>query len=277
MQEVRQHLPTIYFKIRYMDDKNKSLEEFNRLLNIIDELRLKCPWDMKQTNESLRKLTIEETYELADAISSGSNDGIRNELGDLMLHLVFYAKIGSENGCFTMTDVLEGINRKLIYRHPHVFGDVKVSGASEVEENWEQLKIIENKGYKPVLSGVPSSLPAIIKANRIQEKVRGVGFDWEKREEIWDKVLEEISELKAEIENHDTQSIESELGDVLFSIINAARLYDIDPEAALEKTNRKFIKRFNYLEKETLTKGKSLHDMSLDEMNEIWEKAKKED
>lgn len=260
-----------------MNDKNKSLEEFNRLLNIIDELRSKCPWDMKQTNESLRKLTIEETYELADAISSGSNDAIRNELGDLMLHLVFYAKIGEENGSFTMTDVLEGINRKLIYRHPHVFGDVKVSGASEVEENWEQLKIIENKEYKPVLSGVPSSLPAIIKANRIQEKVRGVGFDWEKREEIWDKVLEEISELKAEIENHDTQSIESELGDVLFSIINAARLYDIDPEAALEKTNRKFIKRFNYLEKETITKGKSLHDISLDEMNEIWEKAKEED
>jgi MazG family protein len=277
MPEVKQHLPTTYFKNGYMDNRNKSLEEFNRLLNIIDELRLKCPWDMKQTNESLRKLTIEETYELADAISSGSNDGIRNELGDLMLHLVFYAKIGSENGNFTMTDVLEGINRKLIYRHPHVFGDVKVSGASEVEENWEQLKIIENKGYKPVLSGVPSSLPAIIKANRIQEKVRGVGFDWEKREEIWDKVLEEISELKAEIENHDTQSIESELGDVLFSIINAARLYDIDPEAALEKTNRKFIKRFNYLEKETLTKGKSLHDMSLEEMNEIWERAKKED
>jgi MazG family protein len=260
-----------------MNDKNKSLEEFNRLLNIIDELRLKCPWDKKQTNESLRKLTIEETYELADAISSGSDDGIRNELGDLMLHLVFYAKIGAEKGTFTMTDVLEGINKKLIYRHPHVFGDVKVSGASEVEENWEQLKIIENKGYKPVLSGVPASLPAIIKANRIQEKVRGVGFDWEKREEIWDKVMEEIKELKAEIENHDTQSIEAELGDVLFSIINAARLYDIDPEAALEKTNRKFIKRFNYLEKETLKKGKSLHDMSLDEMNEIWEKAKKED
>jgi MazG family protein len=260
-----------------MNDKNKSLEEFNRLLNIIDELRLKCPWDMKQTNESLRKLTIEETYELADAISSGSNDGIRNELGDLMLHLVFYAKIGAENGNFTMTDVLEGINRKLIYRHPHVFGDVMVSGASEVEENWEQLKMTENKEYKPVLSGVPSSLPAIIKANRIQEKVRGVGFDWEKREEIWDKVLEEISELKAEIENHNTQSIESELGDVLFSIINAARLYDIDPEAALEKTNRKFIKRFNYLENETLLKGKSLHDMSLDEMNEIWERAKEED
>jgi MazG family protein len=260
-----------------MNDKSKSLEEFNRLLNIIDELRLKCPWDMKQTNESLRKLTIEETYELADAISSGSDDGIRNELGDLMLHLVFYSKIGDEKGTFTMSDVLEGINKKLIYRHPHVFGDVKVSGASEVEENWEQLKIVENKGYKPVLSGVPSSLPAIIKANRIQEKVRGVGFDWEKREQIWDKVAEEISELKEEIENHDHHAIESELGDVLFSIINAARLYDIDPEAALEKTNRKFIKRFNYLEEETLKKGKSLHDMSLDEMNEIWEKAKEED
>lgn len=260
-----------------MNDKNNSLEEFKRLLGIIDELRVKCPWDMKQTNESLRKLTIEETYELADAISSGSTEGIKNELGDLMLHLVFYAKIASENGLFSMTEVLQGINKKLIYRHPHVFGDVKVSGASEVEENWEQLKIIENKGYKPVLSGVPASLPAIIKANRIQEKVRGVGFDWENREQIWEKVQEELAELKTEIENHDTASIESELGDVLFSIINAARLYDIDPEAALEKTNRKFIKRFNYLENETLKKGVSLHDMSLDEMNVIWEKAKKED
>jgi MazG family protein len=260
-----------------MDDKNKSLEEFNRLLGIIDELRTKCPWDMKQTNESLRKLTIEETYELADAIFSGSDEGIKNELGDLMLHIVFYAKIGSEKGLFSMTDVLEGINKKLIYRHPHVFGDVIVSGASEVEENWEQLKIVEHKGYKPVLSGVPTSLPAIIKANRIQEKVRGIGFDWEKRDQIWDKVMEEINELKEEIENHNTESIESELGDVLFSIINAARLYEIDPEAALEKTNRKFIKRFNFLENETLKKGKSLHEMSLDEMNEIWERAKKED
>jgi len=260
-----------------MNDREKSLEEFNRLLDIIDELRVKCPWDMKQTNDSLRKLTIEETYELAESISSGNDAGIKNELGDIMLHIVFYAKIGSEKGLFTMADVLEGINNKLIYRHPHVFGDVKVSGASEVEENWEQLKIREEKGYKPVLSGVPSSLPAIIKANRIQEKVRGVGFDWEKREQIWDKVQEEISELKEEIENHNTESIESELGDVLFSIINASRLYGIDPEAALEKTNRKFIKRFNYLEKETLKKGISLHDMSLDEMNVIWEEAKKED
>jgi XTP/dITP diphosphohydrolase len=260
-----------------MNDRNKSLKEFDRLLDIIDELRLKCPWDMKQTNESLRKLTIEETYELAESISSGNDEGIKNELGDIMLHIVFYAKIGSEKGIFTMADVLEGINNKLTYRHPHVFGDVKVTGASEVEENWEQLKIKEDNGYKPVLSGVPSSLPAIIKANRIQEKVRGVGFDWENREQIWDKVLEEISELKVEIDNHDTESIESELGDVLFSIINASRLYGIDPEAALEKTNRKFIKRFNYLEKETLIKGVSLHDMSLDEMNIIWEKAKNED
>jgi len=260
-----------------MNDKNKSLEEFSRLLSIIDELRIKCPWDMKQTNNSLRKLTIEETYELADAIFSGSDEGIKNELGDLMLHIVFYARIGSEKGAFTMADVLEGINTKLIYRHPHVFSDVEVSGASEVEENWEQLKMKENDDYKPVLSGVPSSLPAIVKANRIQEKVRGVGFDWEKREQIWDKVLEEITELKEEINIRDTDTIESELGDVLFSIINASRLYGIDPEAALEKTNRKFIKRFNYLEKETLTKGISLHDMSLDEMNVIWEKAKKED
>jgi MazG family protein len=260
-----------------MNDRKKSLEEFNRLLDIIDELRVKCPWDMKQSNDSLRKLTIEETYELAESISSGNDAGIKNELGDIMLHIVFYAKIGSEKGAFTMADVLEGINNKLTYRHPHVFGDVKVSGASEVEQNWEQLKIREDKGYKPVLSGVPSSLPAIIKANRIQEKVRGVGFDWEKREQIWDKVQEEISELKEEIENHNTESIESELGDVLFSIINASRLYGIDPEAALEKTNRKFIKRFNYLEKETLKKGISLHDMSLDEMNVIWEEAKKED
>jgi MazG family protein len=260
-----------------MNDKNKSLEQFSRLLDIIDELRVKCPWDMKQTNESLRKLTIEETYELAESISSGSDEGIRNELGDLMLHIVFYAKIGSEKGAFTMAEVLEGINNKLVYRHPHVFGDVKVSGASQVEENWEHLKIRENNGYKPVLSGVPASLPAIVKANRIQEKVRGVGFDWEKREQIWDKILEEIAELKEEIKNRDSEAIESELGDVLFSIINASRLYGIDPEAALEKTNRKFIRRFNYLEKETLLKGISLKDMSLDEMNVIWEEAKKED
>jgi len=260
-----------------MTDKERGCEEFRRLLEIIDELRTRCPWDMKQTNESLRKLTIEETYELAEAILSGNNEGIKNELGDLMLHIVFYAHIGTEKNLFSMSDVLKGINEKLIYRHPHVFGDVKVSGASEVEQNWEHLKIKENSGYNTVLSGVPASLPAIIKANRIQEKVRGVGFDWEKREQIWDKVIEELIELKQEVVNRNTQSIESELGDVLFSIINASRLYGIDPEAALEKTNRKFIKRFNYLEKETISKGRSLHDMSLDEMNVIWEEAKKED
>lgn len=260
-----------------MTDREKSLKEFNRLLDIINELREKCPWDKKQTNESLRKLTIEETYELSESIFSGSDEGIRNELGDLMLHIVFYARIGSEKGSFTMADVLEGINNKLVYRHPHVFGDVKVDNASEVEKNWEHLKIKEENGYKPVLSGVPASLPAIVKANRIQEKVRGVGFDWEKREQIWDKVQEEISELSNEITNHNTESIESELGDVIFSIINASRLYGIDPEAALEKTNRKFIRRFNFLESQTLKKGISLHNMSLDEMNVIWEEAKKDD
>ncbi len=238
-----------------MNDKKKSAEEFVKLLDIIDKLRATCPWDMKQTNESLRKLTIEETYELAEAIFSKNDEGIRNELGDLMLHIVFYAKIGSEKNLFDMADVLKGINEKLVYRHPHVFGDVKVSGASEVEKNWEHLKIKENNGYKPVLSGVPSSLPAIVKANRIQEKVRGVGFDWEKREQIWDKVLEEITELKKEVDENNREEIESELGDVMFSLINASRLYGIDPEAALEKTNRKFIKRFNYLENETMKKG----------------------
>jgi MazG family protein len=260
-----------------MDDKKRSTEEFEKLLSIMDRLRESCPWDMKQTFETLRKLTIEETYELADAITSSNDEGIRNELGDLMLHLAFYAKIGSERGSFSMTDVLKGINEKLIYRHPHVFSDVKVSGPAEVLENWEKLKIREDNGYKPVLSGVPSSMPAIVKANRIQEKVRGVGFDWEKPEQIWDKILEEINELKNEIQDRNIAKIESELGDVMFSIINASRLYEIDPEAALEKTNRKFIKRFNYLEDQTLKKGISLHDMSLDEMNVIWEEAKKED
>ena len=260
-----------------MTNTDPRLEEFRRLLDILEELRAKCPWDMKQTNESLRKLTIEETYELADAIITGNESGIRDELGDLMLHIVFYAIIGKEKGTFTIEDVLKGINEKLIYRHPHVFSDISVSNAREVEENWEKLKMRENHSYKPVLSGVPSSLPATVKANRIQEKVRGVGFDWEKREQIWDKVLEEVIELKEEVNRGNTDRIESELGDVFFSLINASRLYNIDPEAALEKTNRKFIKRFNYLEKQTLEKGRSLHDMTLDEMNVIWEEAKKED
>jgi len=258
--------------------KEKAIAEFTRLLDIIDELRLKCPWDQKQTNQTLRKLTIEETYELADAILKDDNDAICKELGDLMLHVVFYAKIGSENNIFDMGDVLESINNKLIYRHPHVFGDVSVTrGAREVEENWEQLKTNEHSEYKPVLSGVPSSLPATVKANRIQEKVRGVGFDWETREQIWDKVTEELDELKEEVAAGRVTDIESELGDLFFSIINAARLYEIDPEAALEKTNRKFIGRFNYLEQQTLARGLSLRDMTLDEMNVIWEEAKQYD
>jgi len=258
--------------------KEKAIAEFARLLDIIDELRLKCPWDQKQTNQTLRKLTIEETYELADAILKEDNDAISGELGDLMLHVVFYAKIGSENNVFDMSDVLGNINNKLVYRHPHVFGDVSVSrGAREVEENWEQLKMNEHSEYKPVLSGVPSSLPATIKANRIQEKVRGVGFDWESREQIWDKVTEELDELKEEVIAGRNIDIESELGDLFFSLINAARLYEIDPEAALEKTNRKFISRFNYLEQKTLARGLSLRDMTLDEMNVIWEEAKQYD
>ncbi|HVN58785.1 MAG TPA: nucleoside triphosphate pyrophosphohydrolase [Bacteroidales bacterium] len=260
-----------------MTEKDPRLDEFRRLLDILDELRAKCPWDMKQTNESLRKLTIEETFELADAIIENNDLEICGELGDIMLHIAFYSKIGSEKGTFDIADVLRGINNKLIYRHPHVFGDVTVSGSSEVEKNWEKLKMNEKEEYKPVLSGVPGSLPAMIKANRIQEKVRGVGFDWEVREQVWDKVAEEISELKHEVLNGKKEAIESEFGDVLFSLVNAARLYEIDPEAALERTNRKFMKRFNYLERETLGKGKSLHDMTLDEMNEIWEKAKEED
>lgn len=260
-----------------MNDKKKSVEEFEKLLNIMDKLRASCPWDRKQTFNTLRKLTIEETYELAEAILSQNDEAVRNELGDLMLHLVFYAKIGDEKGSFDIYDVLKGINEKLVYRHPHVFGDVKVKEAREVEENWEQLKIREKNGYKPVLSGVPPSLPAMIKANRIQEKVRGVGFDWEKKEQIWDKVREEIDELRDEIINNNKDNIESEIGDLIFSVINAARLYDIDPETALEKTNRKFIRRFNYLEKKTIKKGIPLQDMTLDEMNAIWEEAKGEE
>ncbi|HNY58093.1 MAG TPA: nucleoside triphosphate pyrophosphohydrolase [Bacteroidales bacterium] len=258
--------------------KEKAIREFARLLDIMDELRTKCPWDKKQTNQTLRKLTIEETYELADAILQDDNDGIRKELGDLMLHVTFYAKIGSEKELFDMGDVLEGINNKLVYRHPHVFGDVNVTrGAREVEENWEKLKMTEHTEYKPVLSGVPVSLPATIKANRIQEKVRGVGFDWNSREQIWDKVTEELDELKQAIASGRKVNIESELGDLFFSLINAARLYEIDPESALEKTNRRFMKRFNYLEQKTLAKNLSLHDLTLDEMNEIWEEAKQFD
>lgn len=251
---------------------DQRLAEFKRLLEIMDELREKCPWDKIQTLETLRNLTLEEAYELADAITKNDHDDIKKELGDLLLHIVFYAKIGSETKSFDIRDVIESINNKLIYRHPHVFGNVKVADENEVKENWEHLKISESN--KTVLSGVPVSLPALIKANRIQDKVKGVGFDWEEKTQIWEKVMEELKELKDEIHKSDQDKIESEFGDLFFSLVNAARLYGVDPETALEKTNRKFTKRFNYLESKTMSVGRSLKSMSLDEMNVIWEEAK---
>jgi XTP/dITP diphosphohydrolase len=254
---------------------NKKLDAFARLLNIMDELREKCPWDKEQTLETLRKLTIEETYELADAILNNDLNGIKKELGDLMLHIVFYAKIGSEKGAFDMADVLNSINEKLVYRHPHVFGDVDVANSREVEQNWESLKLKEKGGNRSVLEGVPAALPALIKANRIQEKVSGVGFDWEYREQVWDKVKEEINELSVEIDQVDQDKIEGEFGDLFFALVNAARLYGIDPETALERTNLKFIRRFNYLESQTMQKGMDLKQMSLAEMDVFWDEAKR--
>jgi len=260
-----------------MTDYKKSLPEFERLLKIMDDLRAGCPWDKEQTNESLRILTIEETYELADAILNNDSDEIKKELGDLLLHIVFYAKLGEEKKQFDINDVLKSINEKLIYRHPHIYGDVKVNDANDVKENWESLKLKEGK-EKRVLEGVPKSLPALVKANRIQDKVKGVGFDWEEKRQIWEKVEEELNEVKDELnKSNNKEKIEAEFGDLLFSMINAARLYGIDPENALERTNKKFTKRFNYLEDKTIRNGKSLHDMSLDEMNIIWEEAKKFD
>jgi len=251
-------------------NSNKS---FSRLLDIMDELRAKCPWDKKQTIESLRHLTIEETYELADAILENNMADIRKELGDILLHIVFYAKIASETGDFDITDVIDGICDKLIFRHPHVFGEVHVNDAEDVKTNWENLKIKE--GNRSILAGVPKSLPAIVKAHRIQDKARAVGFDWDEREQVWDKIEEELGELKEEIRKMDAEKMESEFGDFLFSMVNAARLYGIDPEAALERTNKKFIQRFNYLEQQTIKAGRPLTSMTLEEMDVIWEEAKK--
>lgn len=254
---------------------DKRLAAFERLLNIMDELREKCPWDKEQTTESLKTMTIEEVYELADAIDRKDSSDIKKELGDLMLHIVFYSKIGQEKGDFNIEDVLTGITEKLIYRHPHVFSNVKADNPDEVSKNWEELKLKEKDGNSTVLGGIPASLPALVKANRIQQKARGVGFDWEVREQVWDKITEELNELKYEVEANDQDKMEAEFGDTLFSIINAARLYGINPENALERTNRKFIQRFNYLESQTIKKGRSLKDMSLAEMEEIWQEAKK--
>jgi XTP/dITP diphosphohydrolase len=253
---------------------DKRLQAFQHLLEIMDDLRAKCPWDKKQTLESLRHLTIEETYELTDAILDNNLDEIKGELGDLMLHIVFYAKIGNEQGAFDIADVLEGINDKLIKRHPHIYGDVTAETAEEVKDNWEKIKLKEGK--KRVLAGVPKSLPAMIKAYRIQDKVKGVGFDWEEPHQVWDKVQEELEELKREVENDgSSKKTEEEFGDLLFALINYARFIGVNPENALERTNKKFIKRFEHLEEQAKKAGKDMKRMNLAEMDVFWNEAKK--
>lgn len=251
----------------------EKLKAFERLLIIMDELREQCPWDKKQTIESLRHLTIEETYELGDAILEKDMTNLKKELGDVLLHIVFYARIASETNDFNITDVINSLCDKLVHRHPHIYGDVKVENEQQVKENWEKLKLKE--GNKSVLSGVPKSLPALVKASRIQEKARAVGFDWDNQQQVWDKVEEELSEFKHEVDSKSPQEkIEDEFGDVLFSLINYARFIGVNPEDALERTNKKFIKRFQYLETEAGKKGKQLSDMTLAEMDEYWNKAK---
>ncbi|WP_321332748.1 nucleoside triphosphate pyrophosphohydrolase [uncultured Bacteroides sp.] len=259
-----------------MHTKEEKMEAFGRFLDILDELRVKCPWDRKQTNESLRPNTIEETYELCDALMRDDKKEICKELGDVLLHVGFYAKIGSETGDFDMKDVCDRLCEKLIYRHPHVFGEVKAETAGQVSDNWEQLKLKEKDGNKSVLSGVPAALPSLIKAYRMQDKARHVGFDWQEKEQVWDKVKEEFDELQAEIAVMDKDKAEGEFGDLFFSIINAARLYGIDPDNALERTNQKFIRRFNYLEERTIKVSRNLKDMTLEEMDVFWEEAKKQ-
>ncbi|MDH6306662.1 MazG family protein [Parabacteroides sp. PF5-5] len=257
-----------------MNTREEQLKAFGRLLDVLDELRVKCPWDRKQTNESLRSNTIEETYELCDAIIRDDNEEIKKELGDLLLHITFYAKIGEEKGAFDIKSVCDAICEKLIFRHPHVFGDATADTSKQVEQSWEQIKLKEKGGNKTVLEGVPAGLPSVVKAHRIQDKARNVGFDWEQREQVWDKVQEEFNELKAEIDQVDADQMENEFGDLFFSLINAARLYKINPDNALERTNQKFIRRFNYLEDHTIKEGRPLKDMSLEEMDKIWDEAK---
>ncbi|MDA7707385.1 nucleoside triphosphate pyrophosphohydrolase [Flavobacteriaceae bacterium] len=256
-----------------MTNRADQLQAFDRLLTIMDQLREQCPWDQKQTMETLRSLTIEETYELGDAILDQDLKEVKNELGDLLLHIVFYAKIGSETKDFDISDVINSICEKLIHRHPHIYGDVVVENEIEVKQNWENLKLKEGK--TSVLQGVPNSLPALVKASRIQEKVAGVGFDWEHSDQVWEKVEEEIGEFKAEVNNKNHDAIEDEFGDVLFSLINYARFLEINPENALERTNKKFIKRFQYLENKAKSLKKSLSEMTLAEMDVYWEEAKK--
>jgi len=256
-----------------MNSRQHQLEAFNRLLDIMDDLRAKCPWDQKQTIESLRHLTIEETYELGDAILNNDLQEVKKELGDLLLHIVFYAKIGSETNTFDIADVCSEICEKLIHRHPHIYGDVVVANEEEVKQNWEKLKLKEGK--KSVLEGVPKGLPALVKASRIQDKAKGVGFDWEEPHQVWDKVQEELQELQDEVKLGNQDKIEAEFGDVLFSMINYARFLKVNPEDALERTNKKFIKRFQYLENKAVELGKPLMDMTLAEMDVFWNEAKK--
>ncbi|MEB8329671.1 nucleoside triphosphate pyrophosphohydrolase [Flavobacteriaceae bacterium KMM 6897] len=255
-----------------MNSRASQLQAFDRLLTIMDELRAKCPWDQKQTMQTLRHLTIEETYELGDAILDDDLEEVKKELGDVLLHIVFYAKIGSETKSFDIADVANDICEKLINRHPHIYGDVKVANEEEVKQNWEKIKLKEGK--KSVLEGVPTSLPALVKSNRIQDKVAGVGFDWEKPEQVWEKVQEELGEFQDEVKSGNTDAMEAEFGDVLFSMVNYARFLNINPENALERTNKKFIKRFQYLEEKAKEQGKALKDMTLSEMDIFWEEAK---
>lgn len=253
----------------------EKTEALGRVIDTLDILRVECPWDRKQTNESLRPNTIEEVYELAEALARDDNENIRKELGDVLLHVLFYSKIGEEKGAFDVADVADALNSKLIYRHPHIFGEVVAEDAHQVELNWEQLKLKEKGGNKTVLEGVPSALPALVKAYRIQEKAANVGFDWEEREQVWDKVKEELAEFEAEARKGNKEDMSAEMGDLLFSIVNAARLYGINPDNALEKTNLKFIKRFNYIEAKAKEQGRPLKEMTLGEMDELWNEAKK--
>lgn len=254
--------------------RQEKIEALGKLIDTLDVLRVKCPWDAKQTNESLRPNTVEEVYELCDALIREDNVNIRKELGDILLHVLFYSKIGEEKGEFDFADVCESQNEKLIFRHPHVFGDVKADDAHAVERNWEQIKLKEKGGNRSVLAGVPSAMPALIKAYRVQEKAANSGFDWEQPAQVWAKVKEEIGELDAELARADKDKIEQEMGDVIFSIVNAARLYGVNPENALEKTNLKFIRRFNHIEERARQEGKNLKDMTLDEMDALWNEAK---
>ncbi len=255
--------------------REEKIEALGRVIDTLDRLRVECPWDRKQTNESLRPNTIEEVYELCDALINDDNQNIKKELGDVLLHVLFYAKIGEEKEAFDIAEVADALNKKLIFRHPHVFGTVEVDGdAHKVEQNWEQIKLKEKGGNKTVLAGVPTALPALIKADRIQEKAANVGFDWDDRAQVWDKVAEELSEVKEAIAIGAQEEVEAEMGDLLFSVVNAARLYGVNPENALERTNKKFISRFNYLEQKAKEQGRQLKDMTLAEMDKIWDEAK---